>query len=446
MKKTPTGGPGRQSQIIRMTRSGAATRNLTIAFVFCYLSIMFSGISSMLMSVYLPVAVKDLLGHVTNERMNTISAYINSIFIFGSMFGGLAWGYICDKIGRSRSVILSTALYGLFTTLTAFSSSWVLVGTFRFITGFGIGGVLVTTNILIAELWPERKRAIALGIVSAAMPVGFIAAGALNNLIPQWQDAFLSGIIPMAISILAIPILVEPEGWKKVNGSQEENPGRQVFSNQYRKNLVYGSLIFGTMLIGLWAVFSWAPTWVQSITPDARKADEFRGTTMMVMSFSGLVGSIISGWIVNQFGMRHTMTVCFLASFIMTGVVFRMNHSVTLATFIEMSVLTFFFGISQGALSVYIPSLFPTFVRATATGLCYNIGRLFTASVVFFIGALVSFLGGYGNAVFTFSFVFLLGSLFTLFYKRSSGDQSSKIGLEPSPSVSGYPVTKIQPH
>src|SRR5678816_2455918 len=167
---------------------------LIIAFIVCFVSIMFSGISSMLMSVYLPVAVKDLLGNVTDERMNYISAYINSVFIFGSMFGGFAWGFICDKIGRSKAVVFSTALYGLFTVLTAFSSSWLLTGIYRFMTGFGVGGVIVTTNILIAEIWPEKKRAVALGIISAAMPVGFIVTGALNNLIPEWRNAFLAGI------------------------------------------------------------------------------------------------------------------------------------------------------------------------------------------------------------------------------------------------------------
>ncbi|HVZ97327.1 MAG TPA: MFS transporter, partial [Chitinophagaceae bacterium] len=169
--------------------SAATKRSLTTAFIICYISIMFSGISTMLMSVYLPVAVKNLLGNVSEGRMNTISAYINSIFVFGSMFGGFAWGFICDKTGRSKAVILSTALYGLFTAITAFSSSWLLVGVYRFITGFGIGGVIVTTNILIAEIWPEKRRAIALGIVSAAMPVGIIVAGALNNLIPEWRNA-----------------------------------------------------------------------------------------------------------------------------------------------------------------------------------------------------------------------------------------------------------------
>jgi MFS family permease len=279
-------------------------------------------------------------------------------------------------------------------------------------TGFGVGGVIVTTNILIAEIWPEKKRAVALGIISAAMPVGFIVTGALNNLIPEWRNAFLAGIIPLATAIAGIFILAEPESWKQVDRLPINKKG-QIFSDDYRKNLVNGSIVFGTMLIGLWAVFSWAPTWVQSITPEVNKANELRGITMMILALAGLVGSIVSGWIVNAIGMRKTMMMCFVACFIMTAIVFKLNTSVSNITLVEMALLAFFFGISQGALSVYIPSLFPTKVRASATGFCFNIGRLFTATVVFFIGALVSFLGGYGNAVFIFSFIFLVGLITT---------------------------------
>ena len=113
--------------------------------------------------------------------MNDVSAWINSVFIFGWMFGGIAWGIICDKIGRSRSVVLSTACFGVFAIITGLSSSWLLVSICRFFSGFGIGGVLVTTVILIAELWKDKKGAIIQGIVSLAMPVGFFAAGAINN-------------------------------------------------------------------------------------------------------------------------------------------------------------------------------------------------------------------------------------------------------------------------
>lgn len=394
-------------------------RSLTTAFVVCFLSIMFSGIASMLMSVYLPVAVKDLLGNVTDEKMNNVGAYINSVFIFGSMFGGFAWGFICDRIGRSRSVILSTACYGLFTVLTAFSSSWLLVGIYRFLTGFGVGGVILTTNILVSELWPEKKKAVALGIVSAAMPVGFIVAGAMNNLLADWHNAFLTGLVPLAVAVFSLFALAESESWKKnkLAPTGSFHLSKKLFAPAYSKNLLTGSLIFGAMLIGLWAVFSWAPTWIQSIT-DSVKAQEQRGLTMMILAVAGLSGSVVSGWIANAIGLRKTMMMCFTACFIMTFVVFKLNTSVSLFTFIGMAVLAVFFGISQGALSVYIPQLFPTVVRASATGFCFNIGRLFTATVVFFIGALVGLLGGYGNAIFIFSFIFLIGFAVTFIAKE----------------------------
>ena len=237
--------------------SSPARYHLTVAFIICFISIMFSGIASMLMSVYLPVAVKDLLGNVTGEKMNNVGAYINSVFIFGSMFGGFAWGFICDKTGRSKAVILSTALYGLFTVLTAFSSSWLMVGIYRFMTGFGVGGVIVTTNILIAELWPEKKRAVALGIVSAAMPVGFIVAGAMNNLLPNWHNAFLIGIVPLATVVIALFTLPESGTWKlnKQISATNANFSNKLFAPGYKKNLFTGSVIFGAMLIGLWAFF-----------------------------------------------------------------------------------------------------------------------------------------------------------------------------------------------
>ena len=86
--------------------------------------------------------------------------------------------------------------------------------------------------------------------------------------------------------------------------------------------------------------------------------------------------------------------------------------------YIEIAFLALFFGASQGVLSAYIPELFPPAIRATATGFCFNIGRFVTGTVVFFVGALVVILGGYGNAIFTFSLVFIVGLITTLFSKK----------------------------
>ena len=397
-----------------------STGKFFLVFITCFLSTFFGGVASMLMSVYLPVVVKDLLGNVSEEKMNNVSAWINALFIFGWMFGGFTWGIICDKIGRARAVVLSTACFSLFAIITGLSSSWFLVSICRFFSGFGIGGVLVTTVILIAELWKDKKRAIIQGIVSLAMPVGFFAAGAINNFTEDWRTAFWIGPVPLFLAVIAAFTLPESEKWKenKTGLKQKENTSKKLFATEYRKNLFIGSVVFGAMLIGLWAIFSWAPTWVQSISTSA-DVQQQRGLTMMILAAGGITGSFFSGWIVNAIGINKTMLICFAACFIMTIVVFKLNNDVTVITFAEMGVLAFFFGISQGALAVYIPALFPTAICASATGFCFNAGRLFTGTVVFFIGALVSLLGGYGNAVFVFSFVFVIGFFATMFSKEA---------------------------
>jgi MFS-type transporter involved in bile tolerance (Atg22 family) len=84
----------------------------------------------------------------------------------------------------------------------------------------------------------------------------------------------------------------------------------------------------------------------------------------------------------------------------------------------EIVLLALFFGASQGVLSVYIPNLFPVNIRGTATGFCFNTGRVLTAIAVLFVGVLVTELGDYGNSLFIFSLVFIIGLIVTFFSKE----------------------------
>ena len=378
-------------------------------FTICFVSSMFGGVVSTLMSVYLPVAVKDLLGNVTQEKLNDVSSYINSVFIFGWMFGGVIWGLVCDRIGRARTVMLSTLCYGLFTLFTAVAPSWPVVTICRLLSGFGVGGVLVTTTIMVSESWTGKQRAVALGILSISIPVGIFSAGLINYFLPGWRQAFLTGVIPLLAAGAALFFLKESEKWKL---KERKTSGGNFLAPVYRRKLWTGSLIFGTMLIGMWAIFSWLPTWVQSLS-GLSDAQHERGLSMMLLGAGGLTGGFISGWVAHAIGLRRTMLLCFAVCFIMAFVLFKLNHSFSGMAYPAIAVLAVFFGISQGALSAYIPELFPTAICAAATGFCFNVGRLFTATAVFFVGELVSFFGGYSNTLFIFSFIFLVGLLAT---------------------------------
>lgn len=385
-------------------------------FVLCFLGNIMGGTASTLMSVYLPVVVKDLLGGTGMEQLGDVSAYISALYFVGWAIGGLSMGFIGDRIGRARSLALSIATFGFFTFFISLASSWEMILVFRFFCGFGVGGMMVINTTLLSEVWPQRTRAVFIGILSIGFPVGIFSSGAVNYLVPSWRHGFTIGILPVVVSFLAIWLLKESEKWKE-SRNREDRDQLQINLRAHRKDLINGSVIFGSMLIGLWAIFSWVPTWVQSLltTSDGQRE---RGLSMMLLGAGGLSGGFVSGWVSNALGTRRAMQVCFSCCSILSFLLFKLNTAFSAVTIVEIAMLSFMFGISQGLLAVYIPQLFPVAIRAMATGFCFNVGRFFTAAAVFFVGALVTVFGGYGNSLFAFSMVFLIGLTFLFFSKK----------------------------
>lgn len=389
-------------------------------FPICFLGTVFGGMASTLMSVYLPVAVKSLLGDKSEAELNTIGAYINSVFIFGGALGGFVNGWISDRYGRKAGVIISIGSLGIFTLLTGYMPTWWGVVICRFLSGFGLGGILVTTTTLMMEEWPQKTRTIFVGILSIAIPVGIFSAGVIDYFISSWRQAFLVGLLPLLIAIASVWLLRESAAWKKHRSLPDGNQTQKTssFSKEHSSNLFVGSVIFGAMLIGLWAIFSWLPTWIQTLITEGDGQKE-RGISMMMMGMGGLIGGFLSGWLMNAMGIRKSLLICFTVCVAMSFLLFKTNTVFSVLIFAEIAILALFFGISQGVLSVFIPNLFPVAVRGTATGLCFNTGRILTGIAVLFVGVLVTELGGYGNALFIFSFVFVIGLLATIFSSTS---------------------------
>lgn len=389
---------------------------LWTAFALCAISYGFGGMASTLMSAYLPDAVPELLGGPVSEaRMGEVGAYINAMALYGWMVGGLIFGGISDRIGRKKVLVLVTALYGLATILVAFADNWPILLLYRFLSGMGVGGVLLITTVYLSEIWPEKNRPVALGILAISFPVGIVATGGLAVLFPNWRDAFWLGLVPLANAGLIGFLLPESTPWATLD-RQEHAPYKVIFAPQYRSALLSGALIFGAVLIGLWGIFSWLPTWVQSLMPLGSDGQKERGIAMMLLGIGGIVGGTFSGFLMRRFGSRVTLMGTFGGLIATCSLLFLTNKTFTPIIYLETAALSLFFGISQGALSGYIPGLFPTNIRASASGFCFNVGRFFTATAVFFVGALVTLLGGFGNALLSFSLMFLVALLATYFY------------------------------
>ncbi|HMI02342.1 MAG TPA: MFS transporter [Pedobacter sp.] len=399
---------------------------LTLLFILCFVSSALGGTVSTLMSVYLPVVVKELQGDLPPEQMNSISGFINALFIFGWAFGGFTWGLISDRIGRKKALLCAITCYGIFTFLTGLMPAWTGLVACRFMSGFGVGGVLVVSFTLLSEVWPDKSKAVVTGIISIAFPVGIFSAGLINFIVSSWREGFFVGAAPVVLALIGMVVIKESDKWLEHREQKLVSKKQALwYSEENRRELLVGSLMFGSMLIGLWAIFSWLPTWVQSLIPG--DAGRERGLSMMCMGMGGLAGGFFSGYLVNFLGLKKSMLLCFAVCSVMSFVLFKLNTTFSPAIFAEIAVLALFFGASQGVLSAYIPQLFHTGIRATATGFCFNIGRLFTGTAVLFIGVLVSSLGGYGNAIFIFSIVFVIGFVVVLSVKEKKAVVAAEV-------------------
>lgn len=383
-----------------------------LGFGLCVLAYTFGGTASTLMATYLPVVVPPLLGNnPPADQLDKVGAWINAVFLYGWMAGGLLFGPVTDRLGRVRALALVTALCGFGMLATASVVSLEMLLLVRFLTGAGVGGVLLVTTVYISEVWPERSRPIALGVLSTTFPVGIVTTGGLVSSLSDWRTAFNIGIIPLGVALLVWFFLDESTVWQQGKTrpfGEKPSQSAKLFEPTNRGNLVSGMLIFGAVLIGLWGIFGWLPTWVQSLLPAGQSGQTERGVTMMLLGSGGIVGGVLSGFLVRTFGPRRTLMVTFATCLMACALLFLTNRTFSPVVYAELALLALFFGISQGSLSSYVPALFPVSIRATATGFCFNVGRFFTATAVLFTGILVAALGGFSNALLLFSSAFVI--------------------------------------
>lgn len=398
-----------------------ATRKWLV-FALCMLSYLFTGMVSTLISVYLPVAVPELTGDdqlhaISESRLGEIGAYVNATYLYGWMVGGLLFGLISDKIGRVQTLAFVTILYGAGTCLVVFVPDWYSLMAIRFVTGMGVGGVLLVATVYISEVWDPATRPVMLGILAVSFPMGIVATGSVNLMFSYWREAFWLGVIPIFLGVLILFFVPESLQWRN-SKSPVGLKAEGVFNKRNRSNLIVGSVIFGSVLIGLWGIFSWLPTWVQSLLGSGENGQKERGITMIILGMGGITGGVISGFLIKAIGSRRTLILTFSGCIVMCCILFLTNNDFSKIIYVEAGLLALCFGISQGSLSSYIPELFPVIIRATATGFCFNIGRFFTATAVFFIGSLVAVLGGFGNALLVFSIPFFIALIITWFSRE----------------------------
>lgn len=383
-------------------------------FAICFLAHIVSGIISTMVPAYLPSMI-DYFSK--NQQVNEFEAgsFINSFYLVGWALGGMTLGYISDRLGRVKTFAICLAWLGVWTFLLTLSISWQAVAVFRFLAGLGTGGIMVVAMTFLSEIWPQKTRAVIIGIVSIGFPIGIFSSGIIIYLVDDWKTAMNFGVIPIVLSVLVIYWAMESPKWTEARISRHNSPKVKTWN---LPNLWASTIIFGSMVIGLWSAFSWIPTWAQSLIEDSDGQKE-RGIIMMLLGFFGILGGACSGWAIKWLGVRKSMIFCFCGVALISILLYGGVKTFSIWIYILSALLSLIFGMSQGILSFFVPQLFPVPKRAFATGISFNTGRFITAIAVFSVGGLVGLFGSYGNSLLAFTFVFIPGLIATLNVKTS---------------------------
>ena len=411
-----------------------------MVFLGCWLGGIFDGMDSTLMSVVMPTAIGELVGSTDKAIIGPIAAYVTSIFLVGWMLGGILFGIIGDKLGRVRSMVFSILLYAIFTGLAGLTHHWHQLALCRFLTGLGIGGELVSISTFLAEVWPNRSRAIAIGMLITSYQAGVFIAGSINTLFHDWRTAFWLGALPALLVIFMRLAMRESDRWMEAKERSLQSPKttshfEALFKKRNTKSLLVGGLAFGGLLVGYWASLAWIPLWVQDLLHSTGTGNE-RGIATMYQGVGAMLGCGLAGVFSNWIGRRSTIMLSAMGCFGASALLFLTNTAFTPTIYWECSLLGFFIGLIQAVMYIYLPELFPTLIRASGTGFCLNVGRFITAIAVFYVGDLLKLvvshnlaqvwlgnplLSAYGVAAFLFSLVYLVAVGAALFGDETRG-------------------------
>lgn len=326
---------------------------------------------------------------------------LTSVALIAGAFGGIGFGAIADRIGRVRAMTISILVYSVATAGLATSHSlWQLVA-WRTLVGLGMGGEWSCGSVLVAESWPAEHRGKAMGLMQSGWAIGALLAAAISAAVLArfgWRVLFLFGALPAIAAFFIRRNVAEPQVWRE--RSTEPAKFTEIFAPAYLRRTAIATLVASSVLIAYWGLTSWLPAFLAS--PVAKGGAGLTLTKsalwLVVLQVGAFAGYLSFGWIADRFGRRPSFTFFMIAAAIVVPV-FALGARSPLAL-LTIGPLVGYFG--HGYFSLFgamLAELFPTRIRATAQGFCYNAGRIVSAAAPLMIGAFAATRLGLGLAV-----------------------------------------------
>ena len=355
---------------------------------------------------------KEVSARQREGKVARLLGVLGAMFLVGAAAGGIMFGWLGDRFGRVRTMILSVLTYSLFTGAAYWAEvPWHLM-VLRFIASMGMGGQWSLGVALVVESWPGIARPVLAGVIGAAANVGFLMISTLGYVFPvtptSWRWIMVAGASP-ALLVFFIAIFVpESERWKAAVRKGASSPIKEIFAPALRSKTLIAIVLSAIPLLGTWGSVQWIPYWVdKTLAPLDPSA---KSLTQIWSSVGAILGCLIAPVLGGRWGRRPVyfgMCLMSLVACLYMFLVLKTFDGWFLATSTVVGGITASF---YGWLPLYLPELFPTRVRATGQGLSFNSGRILAAiGVILGSGQIAGFFGGYQIAGAVISLVYILG-------------------------------------
>ncbi|MFL5340171.1 MAG: MFS transporter [Gemmataceae bacterium] len=378
-----------------------------------WLGWLFDGLDMYLYMLVATPFVAELLGVDRKDpQVGPYSSYIQAAFLVGWAFGGAFFGLIADRLGRSRALILTILTYALFTGMSFFAQTWWHLLAFRFVAALGIGGEWAVGAALLSETWPRRWRPWMAAVLQTGVNLGVMLASlavfVLADLPPR--TVFLVGIVPALLVLWIRRAVPEPEEWRGAKQSSgRARPGfAALFRGPVRRTTLLTLTVCALSLTGHWAFQFWSIQHVRNLpdVADWTEAERSRlvSTVWWLLILTSILGNFLAALLARRLRYRRSIALLCLAYFLTMCATYAVpiDHN-----YLWIGVTAI--GLCQGVFALftmYMPPLFPTLLRTTGAGFCYNFGRI-AAGVGTVIFGLFSQVGDYRLSLFYASFLFL---------------------------------------
>lgn len=325
--------------------------------------------------------------------------------LLGLMCGAGVLGPVADRWGRKWTVVCSTLLFGLFSFLTAYASSFNELLLFRFVTGIGLGGAMTNVVALTAEYSPKRLQAIFVSMLFTGMPLGAVLGGLVASaLLPLWgwQSVFcVGGVLPLVMAVVLVAKLPESARYLIAHGARSDRvaalmarvapgfpdagrvrfvPGAAALKGFSVKHLFTEGRALGTVLLWLpyfmnLLIIYFVISWLPAVLRQASMPISAGVTAISLFSLGGILGSLVQGVTMERVGARRLLALEFFASVLLIG-----SLGVVPASFGLIVAVAFVLGVlvqgAQAGLNALVAGFYPTAIRSTGVGWALGVGRI----------------------------------------------------------------------